>query len=135
MTISTPDKKIRYLSQVYVGTAHDYTVLKMEFDPEKPWFEPFEVRLDLGYKGFDKDYKCAKLKIPTQKPKNQELTLEQKSENKSISQQRIMVEHSLGGLKRYRILSERLRIHDMDNYDLILMCCAGLWNFYLDVTN
>jgi hypothetical protein len=135
LIISTPDRKIRFVIQVYVGADHDYTILKMEFPPEKRWFEPFEVRLDLGYKGFDKDYSCRLLKIPNRKPKNSELTQEQKAENKSISQQRIMVEHSIGGMKRYRILSERLRVHDMDNYDSILVVCAGLWNFYLDPIN
>gem|GEM_PF-2980693 len=54
-----------------------------------------------------------------------------KAENKSISSERIKVEHSIGGMKRYRILSERLRIHDFDLYDNILNVCAELWNFYL----
>ena len=34
-------------------------------------------------------------------------------------------------LKRYRILSERLRTQSLDFYDKILGICAGLWNFYL----
>jgi hypothetical protein len=44
---------------------------------------------------------------------------------------RIKVEHSIGGMKRYRILSDRLRNHLIDLYDDILGVCEGLWNFYL----
>jgi hypothetical protein len=34
-------------------------------------------------------------------------------------------------MKRYRILSERLRVHDVGLYNVILGVCAELWNFYL----
>jgi len=34
-------------------------------------------------------------------------------------------------LKRYRILSERLRTQSFDFYDKMSRICAGLWNFYL----
>ena len=54
-----------------------------------------------------------------------------KAENKILASKRIVVEHALAGLKRYRILSDRLRMHDLGFYDVILGVCAGLWNFYL----
>lgn len=120
------------MSEVFVGKVHDYSILKAEFPPQQDWFENLEVRLDLGYLGFEKDYKCKKLHIPHKKSKKSELSQEQKAENKAVSKERIMVEHSIGGLKRYRILSERLRVHDFELYDDILNVCAGLWNFYLE---
>lgn len=88
--------------------------------------------MDLGYLGFEKEYRYKKLFIPHKKPKKSELTGPQKAENKTVSSERITVEHSIGGMKRYRILSERLRVHDFDLYDDILNVCAGLWNFYLE---
>ena len=48
-----------------------------------------------------------------------------------MASERIKVEHSIGGLKRYRILSDRLRTHLIDLYDGIIRVCARLWNFYL----
>jgi len=48
-----------------------------------------------------------------------------------MASERIKIEQSISGLKRYRILSERLRIQSLDFYDKILGVCAGLWNFYL----
>lgn len=41
------------------------------------------------------------------------------------------VDHSIGGMKRYRILSDRLRIHDCGMYNKVVEVCAGLWNFNL----
>ena len=122
-------KLILYISRPYEGQAHDYSLLKMEFPPHQDWFAKFEVRLDLGYQGFKDEYKCAKLLIPTKKPRNGTLTEAQKSENKEVSRERIVVEHSLSGLKRFRILSDRLRMHDLQLYNEILGICAGLWNF------
>jgi DDE superfamily endonuclease len=114
-----------------VGKSHDYAMVKKEFPPEQRWFAELEVRLDLAFWGFDKIYECRKFYIPHKKPKGGELSKEQKAENKVMAGERIMVEHSIGGMKRYRILSERLRVHDFNLYDDILEVCAGLWNFYL----
>jgi DDE superfamily endonuclease len=99
------------------------------FPPGENWFSDYEVQLDLGFYGFEKLYECKKLKMPHKKPKGKELTDEQKEENKGISSERVVVEHSIGGLKRYRILSDRLRMKNYDLYDDILEICAGLWNY------
>ncbi|MSP27795.1 MAG: hypothetical protein EXR80_05000 [Methylococcales bacterium] len=55
-----------------------------------------------------------------------------KSQNKQIASVRIKVEHSIGSMKRYRILSDRLRTRFIDLYDDMLGLCAGLWNSCLD---
>ena len=52
--------------------------------------------MDLGYLGFEKEYKCKKLFIPHKKPKKSELTDDQKAENKDVSSECIIVEHSIG---------------------------------------
>ena len=120
-----------YLSNCWVGKTHDYGMFKEEFPPGQNWFTNLNVRVDLGFVGFDKDYECKKLYLPHKKPKKQELTAEQKADNKILASERIVVEHSIGGLKRYRILSDRLRMHDFDLYNQVLGICAGLWNFRL----
>lgn len=106
-------------------------MFKQEFPPEQSWFADLNVRLDLGFVGFDKDYACKQLYLPHKKPRKQELTPEQKAENKLLAGERIVVEHSIAGLKRYRILADRLRMHDLDLYNQVLGICAGLWNFRL----
>ena len=131
MNICNPGKHILYLSNCWVGKTHDYGMFKEEFPPGQNWFTNLNVRVDLGFVGFDKDYECKKLYLPHKKPKKQELTAEQKADNKILASERIVVEHSIGGLKRYRILSDRLRMHDFDLYNQVLGICAGLWNFRL----
>ena len=106
-------------------------MFKREFPPKEPWFADLTVRLDLGFFGFEKDYACQQLYLPHKKPKKQELTLEQKAENKLLAGERVVVEHSIAGLKRYRILSDRLRMQDLNLYNQVLGICAGLWNFRL----
>ncbi len=84
-----------------------------------------------GFLGINKDYACKRILLPHKKKKNQELDDDQKKENRSQACGRISVEHAIGGMKRYRVLSDRLRIHDVKLYNDILGICACLWNFYL----
>lgn len=131
MLISTDNRKIEYVSLSYSGKIHDYTLLKREFSSEQNWFENFILQVDLAYFGINTTYKIKEVLIPHKKPKGKELTDEQKEENKVLASKRIKVEHSISGLKRYRILVDRLRIHLVDLYDSIVGVCAGLWNFNL----
>jgi len=106
-------------------------MFKEEFPPAQDWFKDFQVRVDLGFLGIEKEYACKELLLPNKKKKKQELSPEQKRENKLLASERIAVEHALGGMKRYRVLSDRLRVQDVKLYNVILGVCAGLWNFYL----
>jgi len=131
MIISEPSKRIGYISQYAMGKLHDYRFLKHLFPPQKNYFENFHLRVDLGFLGIVKDYLCQSVSIPHKKPRKAELTTAQVAENKQLAAERIAVKHSIGGLKRFRILSDRLRIHDLSLYNHILGVCAALWNFFL----
>jgi len=122
---------IKYISRGYVGSSHDFAILKEEFPPEYDWFKDYLVLIDLGFLGFESNYNCNEVKIPAKRSKNKKLTKEQKERNKEISQKRVIVEHSIGGLKRYKILTDRLRLKRFDFYDEIVGVCAGLWNYKL----
>ena len=65
------------------------------------------------------------------KPRGKELSEEQKKANQEKASKRVIVEHSIAGLKRFRILSDRLRIHTFILYDEIIGICAGLWNLII----
>ena len=131
MIIFSKNKRISYISPDRIGQWHDYRFLKEAFSPHKGWFEDFKVKVDLGYLGIAKDSICQLIRIRHKKKKNLELTELQTTENKLMAAERIGVEHSLAGLKRYRVWSDRLRLHSLDLYDQILGVCAGWWNFYL----
>jgi hypothetical protein len=131
MIISTKSKFIRYISYCREGSLHDYHLLKENFPTQGDWFKNFSLRVDLAYLGIVKDYSCKNVYMAHKKTKTKPLTQTQKEENQLMASERIYIEHSIGGLKRYRILSDRLRIHLIDLYDDVLGVCAGLWNFYL----
>ena len=113
------------------GSVHDFTLLKQELPPQQPWFEGLTVRVDLGFQGFATHYPSAKLFLPNKKPKGKLLTPNQKFRNTQQARKRVVVEHSIGGFKRFRILSDRLRMHNLQQYDQLLEVCAGLHNFIL----
>lgn len=83
----------------------------------------------MAFVGFEKQYKCKECKLPHKRRKNTALTAQQKKENRAISSTRVVVEHSIGGMKKYHILKHTLRLRDYHLYNQILGICAGLWNF------
>lgn len=131
LIISTLDKYIHYTSYSYTGASHDFSIVKQEFPPEQNWFDGYTILLDLGYQGFWTQYPNAYAFLPYKKRKNQELTKEQKNKNRALAQDRIKIEHSIGGMKRFDFLSGKCRIHDFHLYDKILGVCAGLWNYMI----
>jgi hypothetical protein len=60
-----------------------------------------------------------------------ELSEQQQVQNKAQAAERIKVEHSLGGVKRYRLLSHRLTLKSTAIINCIIGVCAGLWNVVL----
>jgi len=88
-----------------VGKTHDYRIFKEEFPPTEDWFTEHEVHVDLGFYGIEKDYAGKAFSIPHKKPKQQELTQEQKAENKLRARQRVTVEHSICGFSTGQKLS------------------------------
>ncbi len=133
-------KRILYVSSLYSGNCHDYEILKQCFAAQHDWFKKFIVRLDLGFQGFAQLYKCKKVFIPVKRKRvkrgcSNELSDGQKQINKQQAQQRVGIEHSIGGMKRYRILSNRLRIKSTQFMDSIIGVCAGLWNFLINKPN
>jgi hypothetical protein len=62
--------------------------------------------LDLGYHGVEKDYPDQLSALPCKKKINQDLSQEEKYYNVIHSKKRIVVEHTISRLKKYRIMSE-----------------------------
>jgi len=123
-----------FISKAYQGHEHDYSLLQQEFPAQQNWFAKCQVRLDLGFQGFATLYKSERVWIPykrkrVKKGDSNELTIEQKAHNTLLSQERIFVEHSIGGMKRFRILVHINRLDVTRLIDRLLGVCAALWNF------
>lgn len=132
MIFANADKCIRYLSYAYQGTCHDFTILKMELQPEKGgWLDHQTVHVDLGYQGIEKIYRMGQLQIPEKKKKKTALSEEQKKCNREKSSFRVKVENSIAGMKRFRFMSDRIRTKNICFYNKVAGISAGLWNFNL----
>jgi len=86
------------------GKQHDFNLFKRS---RLPINRGTKAETDSGFQGIKKIHPNAE--HPKKKPKNGELTVEEKTENRRISRSRISNEHAIGFLKRFRILSERYR--------------------------
>ncbi len=62
------------------------------------------------------------------KPRNQELTTEQKEEKKAFSAKRIFVEHRIRTFKIFRVVQERFRLNPQ-KYDEVILTICGLVRF------
>ena len=137
--IGGKNRSIVYLGYPADGKIHDYELLKKDLPPSVHWFKGLVVHVDLGYQGIESDYSTqwksdTTILIPFKKKKGEaQLDCLKKAYNKKLSQWRVRVEHAIGGMKRYRILAERIRIKSRQQVNLIMEVCAGLWNFRVRV--
>ncbi|WP_269321674.1 transposase [Planktothrix paucivesiculata] len=88
-----------------------------------------ERREELGnhqkYRG-DKAYVGeTAINTPHKKPRNQEISLEHREENRLKAKQRIVVEHLIRLIKIYRVASERFRLKSQ-NYEAVILTVCGL---------
>jgi hypothetical protein len=84
--------------------------------------------VDLGYLGIEKDYQEQLSALPYKKKRNYELSQEEKEYNRIHSKKRMIVEHTICRLKKYRIMSDIFR-NRLRKYDRISDIVAGLINY------
>jgi hypothetical protein len=65
------------------------------------------------------------IRTPKKKPKNGELTREEKKENKQISSERIFVEHLIRIIKIFKVMGERFRLKK-EEYESVFLSVCGL---------
>jgi DDE superfamily endonuclease/Helix-turn-helix of DDE superfamily endonuclease len=127
-------KMILFLGYTIFGSKHDYSLFKTEFPPDQTWFKIFKLWVDLGYLGIKTDYEAVEINIPHKKPRKSKanpaptLTDEQKEENRLISSIRVIVEHAIGGMKRFNALVAKFRNRKPDFVDDVAVSAAGLHN-------
>jgi hypothetical protein len=117
------------------GRHHDYALFKNEVDPNQPGLASVEGYVDLGYQGIENDYPgIHKIHIPHKKPRKSkenpdpQLTPKEKKENRAVSRVRIGIEHLIGGLKNFQILTNKFRNRVANIADQIILVIGGLCN-------
>ena len=107
------------------GKLHDFKLYKKSRLPLHP---NIQINVDTGYLGIMKLH--SNVLIPKKKSKLKPLTQEDKRDNKIFASKRIFVEHVIGVLKRFRIISETYR-NRRKRFGLRFNLIAGIYNFEL----
>lgn len=122
------DGLILSVSPAVEGKRHDYKVFQDNHTMEELIPKEAEVLLDSGYQGAQKDHPDRTIHLPRKATRLHPLGEEDKASNRALSSERVRVEHAIGRLKFFEILSDRFR-HALDSYDEIFSVVAGLVNF------
>jgi hypothetical protein len=108
-----------------IGKKHDYNIYKKDH-PKLP--KEVVSMFDLGFLGIQKDFPEQKSSLPIKKEKDCELSLQEKDYNKNHSKKRIVIEHAICRLKKFRILADVFR-NKLRKYDSISNIVSGLINY------
>jgi len=110
------------------GKKHDYQIFKEKGPPPIP--PKVKIGVDLGYLGIKKDYPELNVNIPMKKPKGKELTPKEKRQNKKFRKERVIAEHAISRMKKFRIMNDEFR-NRLKRYDCMTSIVCGLVNFTL----
>ena len=91
--------------------------------------EEIEVDGDTGYQGLQKIH--INTVLPYKKKRNTPLTDEQKQHNHKLASERIVVEHIIGMIKRFKIIADKYR-NRRKRFGLRFNLIAGMYNYELE---
>jgi hypothetical protein len=116
--------QICFLSATYEGKANDKSLADLE-----GYTLPHGSGLyqDMGFQGYTREGMT--IFQPKKNPPGGELTPLEKAQNRLISSIRIRIEHAIGGVKRYRIVKDKIRLLEDGIRDTIMDTCCGLHTF------
>ena len=115
------------------GRRNDYAIFKRNH-PELP--EGVRPGVDLGYNGIQNDFPGMKPMVPFKKRspgrghkgvKAKPLAPYQKRFNRELSKARVVVEHTISRVKKFRIMGEEFR-NRLKRYDVMTEIVSGLVN-------
>ena len=107
------------------GRKHDYKVYKKNH-PDLP--KEVMSMFDLGFLGVEKDFPEQLSSLPIKKEKGCELTEVEKEYNENHSAKRIVIEHAICRIKKYRIMNDVFR-NRLRKYDRVSDIVSGLVNY------
>ena len=119
--------KVLFLTPTCAGKKHDKRIAD---DAGYAFPQGSTLYQDTGFQGFRPEH--VTIVQPKKKPRGGQLTPEEKAENQHISSIRIRIEHAIGGVKRYRIVKDKLRNWKRPFRDQLLETCCALHNFRLN---
>jgi hypothetical protein len=129
LAITDPEGYLLYISPSFEGSTHDKTIW------EQLQIKSSQINwlTDLGFLGIDKDY--PNVILPFKKPKKAELTELQKKINKALSSCRVRIEHAFSGVKRLKIIRNKIRLKSYEARDQVMLIATALHNLRLKFRN
>lgn len=126
--VADEDKRILLVSPTKPGRRHDKNLSDRILLTENI---PHDVGIwgDSGFQGLQ--HKHPNTVVAKRGRKDRPLTTAEKRENHIISSFRIVAEHAIGGMKRYRVMTDTLRNKIGIFDDRVAIVTAGIWNYHL----
>jgi hypothetical protein len=123
MAICEANQKIVYITNGFEGKTHDKTI----WDDGQVEIEGgIALLADLGFLGIDKDYENSIL--PFKKPKDEELEPHKKKVNKDLASLRVKVEHAFAGVKRLKIIRNKIRLKTFEIRETMFRIAVAMHN-------
>lgn len=123
LLVSDEQNRIWYLSPTVAGSIPDKALadeMELVFLPEQ------SLLLDLGFLGYQPE--GAKTILPFKKPYQGKLSEYDKLYNRLLASLRVKVEHVIAGVKRIRIVKEKIRLQGDLLRDKVMLIACGLHN-------
>ena len=128
--VADEKKRILILTPSKHGRVHDKKLEgKALLDVRIP--QGVAILADTGFQGLH--HLHPNTLVPKKKPRGGFLTDAEKAMNRLISSARIGVEHAIGGMKRFRAVSEVYRNKNGFD-DQLAVAAAGLWNLHMQMS-
>lgn len=121
--MTEPSQYILYLSETYEGTVHDKKICDIE---NYNFPDKFLLRYDLGYLGYTPEN--ATIEKPHKNTKLKPLTAQQKLENKVISGKRVTIEQAISGVKRLRVVADKIRTYCREFRNSVMRIACAIHN-------
>lgn len=122
--------RILDVSDTYAGSVHDKKIIDEEKTVEK-FDERVPHRLDSGYQGVKGEHPNHYIISPTKKPRGRELTPLEKEQNRANSKRRVIAEHGISRVKKFKICANTFR-QPLDNHNQTFRNVAAILNFKIE---
>ena len=122
--------KILYKTRCKTGRNHDYRIYKTN-RPKTP--KDVENAFDLGFLGVEKDFPEQISSLPFKSKRSKPLPVEEKEYNRIHARARVVVEHVICRIKKFRIMSDVFR-NRLKRYNRISDIVTGLVNYRVMAT-
>jgi hypothetical protein len=131
VVLSDEHKRILYMTPTKSGRRHDKRLVD-KFGVMAAIPPNVATWTDTGFQGIQRQHR--NVVMPTKRSKRHPFTETDKVNNRLISSIRVVSEHAIGGMKRFKAASDvyRNKLANLD--DRMTAICAGLWNLHLGQT-